>query len=130
MKISVCYIHYLLQCAKLPNLKVIWMSILILIVVRARVTRARVRVSRQSLAEPRPAACRGPRGEAAALRARGEAARAANPRHVAAKPRAAKLGSLEMCMAYCYLQCMMAAQVKNSTFQMNHFYCLPNTTTP
>jgi len=25
---------------------------------------------------------------------------------------------------------MMAVQVKNSTFQMNHFYCLPNTATP
>jgi len=46
-------------------------SILILIVVRTRVTRARVRVSRAA------------RGEAA-LRAR---ARAAKPRHVAAKPR-------------------------------------------
>jgi len=33
-------------------------------------------------------------------------------------------------MAYCYLQYMMAVQVKNSNFQMNHFYCLPNTATP
>ena len=24
------------------------------------------------------------------------------------------------------MQCMMAVQVKNSTFEMNHFYYLPN----
>ena len=63
------------------NVKKTNFIISILIVVRARVTRARVRVSRQSRARRSRLASQGPRLAAG---------HAAKPRHVAAKPRAAK----------------------------------------